>query len=159
MNGGLKKMKLNKFWYYLLNYTWGLPLTIVGWFVALALIITGHKPRRYGPCFVFSVGGQNWGGFSIGTTIVVDTDPFNFPQDPGYHTDILDHEFGHSVQNALFGPFMLFVVSIPSMIRYWWATWKMKRDRGFTLTFDYYSIWFEATASSWGEENYRRYWT
>ena len=146
-------MKINKFLYYALNYTWGLPLTIVGWLVAFALRITGHKPMmKYGPCLVFSVGGSQWGGFSIGTTIVVDTttDKEDLPT--------LNHEFGHSIQNAMFGPFMLFIVSIPSMVRYWWATIKSKKDIVFRRNFDYYSIWFEMTASVWGGWNYMAYW-
>ena len=32
------------------------------------------------------------------------------------------HEFGHSFQNAILGPFMIFLVSIPSAIRYWYQT-------------------------------------
>lgn len=152
-------MRINKFWYYALNYTWGLPLTIVGWLVAFVLRITGHKPvMKYGPCLVFSVGGRLWGGFSIGTTIVVDTDPSNFPDGITTNTEILSHEFGHSLQNAMFGPFMLFVVSIPSMIRYWWATIKQMKDPKFAKNFDYYSIWFEGTASEWGSWNYVMYW-
>lgn len=146
-------MRINKFWYYALNYTWGLPLTIIGWLVTFALRITGHKPvMKYGPCLVFSVGGSRWGGFSIGTTIVVDTT--THPDD----VSILHHEFGHSLQNAMFGPFMLFIVSIPSMVRYWWATIKAKKDPEFDKTFDYYSIWFEMTASEWGGWNYMAYW-
>lgn len=152
---------LNKFWYYFLNYTWGLPLTIAGWFVALALLITGHKPKRYGPCVVFTAGGDDWGGFSIGTIIVIDKeewDHLNRLDDLEWHTNILDHEFGHSIQNALLGPLMPFLVSIPSTVRYWWVTLKTKKDGHVPDGFDYYSIWFERTASLWGEENYRVYW-
>lgn len=145
-------MQLNKFWYYVLNYTWGLPLTIVGWLVAFALRITGHKPvMKYGPCLVFSVGGPRWGGFSIGTTIVVDTDTNNFPNDIPMRTIILDHEFGHSIQNAIFGPFMPILVSIPSVIRYWY-----RRAKNYTS--GYYDIWFEKTASIWGNYIYILYW-
>lgn len=148
----------SKFIYYLLQYTWGLPLTIVGWIVAAALRITGHKPVLwYGPCPVFVIG-KRWGGVSIGTTIIVDDSTENFPESKGGISQILNHEFGHSIQNALFGPFMLFLVSVPSAIRYQWSTRKMRKDPEWGRTFDYYGIWFEFTASVWGETNYIYVW-
>lgn len=44
------------------------------------------------------------------------------------------------------------------MVRYWWATIKRRRNKPFKKPFDYYSIWFEGTASEWGSWNYVMYW-
>lgn len=39
--------------FYIGNLTWGLPLNIVGFVVALVLLCTGHKPSKYGGCLYF----------------------------------------------------------------------------------------------------------
>ena len=151
-------LKLSKPIYYILNYTWGLLLTVAGWILAFALWITGHKAHRFGPCLVFQFGNVYWGGFSLGTTIVVDNDPENIPKDKDDISPLLNHEFGHSIQNALFGPFMLFLVSIPSMIRYWYMMSRAADDPNYWAKVDYDAIWFEGTATRWGTDNYEAVW-
>ena len=39
--------KINGVLFWILSLTWGLPMTLVGALVALALLITGHKPKRF----------------------------------------------------------------------------------------------------------------
>jgi hypothetical protein len=52
--------------------------------------------------------GECWGGLCLG--------PFQFVNK--YATNkIKDHEYGHSIQNILFGPLFLFIVGIPSLVR------------------------------------------
>ena len=125
--------------YYLLNLTWGLFLTIIGWFVALAMLVSKHKPTWYHGIIYFKTTSSNWGGFSIGMVFVVCS---NAPE------STLEHEYGHTYQNAILGPFMLFLVSIPSMIRYWVRDKEIKK--GNALKTDYDAIWFESGASDIG---------
>lgn len=132
----------NHMWlYYLLNLTWGLLGTLMGSVIALVLIITGNKPIRYGPCYYFIIG-KSWGGFEgVFFFLIADC----MPKEHTEHTK--EHEFGHSFQNALFGPFMIFVVLIPSIVRYWHQ--RIRQSKGLSNA-DYDSIWFEGSASEGG---------
>ena len=131
---------MNKFTFYLLSFTWGLPLNLVGAIVALAMIITGHKPQKWGYCYYFEVG-ENWGGLELGIFFLTNKNPSN-------HTK--NHEHGHAIQNCYWGFLMPFVISIPSAIRYWYRIIRTKRGRRNKTKYD--SVWFESQASKWGTE-------
>ena len=53
------------------------------------------------------------------------------------------------IQNAILGPFMPFVVGIPSAIRYWYRELKYNR-KGKVPPTSYDSIWFEGQATRIG---------
>lgn len=125
----------NKALFYILSFTWGIPMTLIGLIVALALVLTGHKAKLYGGCFHFIVG-KNWGGLSLGIVIIT-------CENSSERTK--NHEVGHAIQNCKYGFLMPFIVCIPSAIRYWY--------REFTIpTTDYDGIWFEAEATRLGCE-------
>jgi len=130
---------LSKKLYYLLSFTWGLPLTIVGGLVALWLLIRGRKPTRFGWCLYFEVGKTNWGGLEFGPIFLCERDPSWY---------IKKHEFGHGIQNCFWGPLIIFVICIPSAIRYLFRRWK--KSRGATELPPYDSIWFEGQATELG---------
>lgn len=138
------QMKINKFAFYILSFTWGLPLTLIGCFVAGALICLGHKPKKFGYCYYFEVG-EDWGGLELGIF---------FLMDKLKNDEIAIHEFGHGIQNCLYGFFMIPLVCIPSAIRYWYREflWKYNRNKYFTLS-PYNAIWFEGQATRWGHKN------
>ena len=95
--------------FYILNFTWGIIMNIIGAVGATAFLAMGHKPFKHAGSVVFRTG-HNWGGVSLGI--------FSFVcEEAGDHT--LNHEFGHAIQNAIFGPLFPFVVAIPSFTRYW----------------------------------------
>lgn len=133
----LYNIKINKFLYYLLNLTWGLPLTAVGILCAIPLLIAGYRPKRHGGCFYFNVG-EKWGGVNLGLIFI--TDSLDIPH-------AKDHEYGHSIQNAILGPFMLVLVAIPSAIRYWIFQLRKALNKPNPL---YDSIWFERDATNFG---------
>jgi hypothetical protein len=60
------------------------------------------------------------------------------------------HEVGHSVQNCFFGPLMPFIVSIPSVIRYWYR--RIRREIGKPPKTTYDSVWYEGTATTLGNK-------
>ena len=138
---GMKVLKAIGFW--LVSLTWGSPMTLYGAAVALALLVSGHRPRlfRYFVCFEV---GEHWGGFEAGGFFVVNR---------GAGDALKQHEAGHGLQNLLFGPLMPFVVSIPSAIRYWVRRAKIRRGEGGALK-PYDAIWFERLATQWGARCY-----
>lgn len=141
----MKKFILYVF-YWLWSCIWGCLMTIIGAIIALAMLISGHKPHHIGPNVYFVIG-ENWGGVNFG--------PFFLICNRGQSTSTLYHEPGHGLQNLIWGPLMPFVVAIPSAIRYWYRELKYYRKGEYPTT-DYDSIWFEGQATRWGNKVYNR---
>ncbi len=131
-----KKFIMNKFIFYLLSFTWGLPVTLAGCLTALVFRICGARPERAGYCFRFSLG-RGWGGFSLGVFIFTDKNA---------NSHVIWHEHGHGVQNCVYGFFMPFIVSLPSAVRYWYR--RLKKDK--SALGPYEDIWFESQATRTG---------
>ena len=112
-------MKINKPLYYILNCTWGCIMTLIGAVIALSLLCIGKKPKKHAGCTYFNVG-KSWGGVELGCFFLTD-------EHDSKHTR--NHEFGHSLQNCLWGPLFPFVVCIPSAIRYWLREFKTQRGK------------------------------
>ncbi len=127
--------------FYLLSFTWGLPMTLAGLAVACGMLLTGHRMQRFGPCFCFE-RGKSWGGMTWGFVIVVCR---------GAGKDLLAHELGHAMQNCRFGPFMPFLVGIPSSLRYH-ARRLFTRITGREPRKPYDAAWFEGQATAVGRE-------
>lgn len=130
------KLAKHKWLYYLLNLTWGLFLTLIGLIITLVLLIIGKKPKKYYGIYYFEIG-KLWGGFETGLMFVRDKESIE---------SVSMHELGHTYQNAILGPFMIILVSIPSMIRYWYRELKYER-KGLKPPTAYDSIWFESSAT------------
>lgn len=125
--------------YYILTFTWGILSNILGALVVLFFvpIFKATVETRYGR-WVF-VGGKYWGGLSLGNFVFLSSDAAK-------DTFIISHEIGHSLQNILWGPLFLFVIGLPSMVRYWLIDW------GWIKVKDYDDIWFEGQATEWGKQ-------
>lgn len=135
--------KITPFFYYLLSFTWGLPMTFVGLVVASVLALTGCTPKIYAYSLYFEIG-QNWGGVNLGLVFVCQ-------KNASSETKI--HEHGHGVQNCYLGPLMPFVVCVPSAIRYWYRRFIERHNpEKYKSLPGYYSIWFEKQASLLGNE-------
>lgn len=132
---------MKKFLFYLLSFTWGLPMTMIGCLVALAMLALGKKPEKHGACWYFKIG-RNWGGLELGIFFLTD-------ETPSKRT--LNHEHGHAIQNCWFGPLMPFLVSIPSAARYWYRELRYYY-KGKTPPTAYDDIWFEGMATRIGSE-------
>lgn len=119
--------------YWILVFTWALPTTIIGLLVTLVMIILGKKPERYGHSYRFTFG-KPWGGITLGLM---------FMQDGEKYDSTAMHEYGH-VHQIILGPFFLFLVGIPSLIR---------ANILYALPIKhkpYDEIWFERSASDLG---------
>ena len=100
---------MSKTMFWVLSWTWGFIMTLIGSMVFIALRIAGYKPYRNQYGWAFEIG-ENWGGVEIGPYCIVN-------KNPSQHT--LDHEFGHALQNCYLGPYMPFI-SLASAARYWY---------------------------------------
>jgi len=131
----------NKYLFYFLTFTWGLPLTLAGLLVSLVLLAAGLRPKRWKWAWYFELG-SDWGGVNLGPCFIVDRESTPF---------LRDHEFGHSVQNCMYGPFMIFIVSLPSAARWWWFRWYERF--GQKPPVGYYDAWFERSANEIGSRS------
>ena len=135
---------MNKHQFWFLSLTWGLIMTLIGAIVTLILMIFGFKPKRniYG---WYTEIGNDWGGLDLGPFCLVYKNPNDY---------ILNHEFGHAVQNCALGPFMI-LINIASAVRYWYREFLVKvMGKKYSDLPPYDSIWFEGSATSLG--NYFR---
>lgn len=123
--------------FYSLSFSWGIVMTLIGLVAALALIVTGHKPKMYGYCIHFGIG-KGWGGLNLGIVIL---------SSEGALPVMLNHEHGHAIQNCKYGIGMV-GISIASAVRYWYRN--IRTSNGLPNKGAYDDIWFEAQATEWG---------
>lgn len=136
----INSRKLTKTEFLLLSFTWGIVLTCIGFLVAGVMLLTGHKAQRYGWVYYFEVG-KSWGGCEFGLVFLKDKNSGEY---------LCKHEFGHAIQNAMYGPFMLIFVNLPSTLRYWLR--RLFEKLGRVPRAGYYDIWFEKQASELGAD-------
>ena len=124
---------MNKYLYYAASFTWGIIMSIIGAIIFAILALCGKKVQRNGWGWCIEIG-KGWGGFSMGPFALVQKDA---------SAHLKAHEFGHSIQNCIFGPFMILFIMIPSIIRYW-----MYQAGDYHKEYEY--AWFEWMASLLG---------
>ena len=156
----MKNTKWHAVAYWVIHAIWGFPTFIIGCFVALYMLITNRKPKVFGYAVYFESKLLKGCGFEAGPFFVVSQDCAN-------NLSLKQHEHGHGIQTLWWGPLMLFVISIPSAVRfhyrnivYKWQTkrfWKGKITRTQYAEWvrkipPYESIWFEKQATKLGEK-------
>ncbi|MBQ8028294.1 MAG: hypothetical protein IJ262_02675 [Clostridia bacterium] len=137
------KRDLCEFLFYLVQWTWGLPVNLVGGIAYLICTrIIGWRWQHFGYAYIVYVP-WNAGGLSMGLFI------FMRDQHPNkkwtYNTRI--HEYGHTWQCLLLGPLYYLVIALPSAI--WcncFAGYRKKKN------VSYYKLYCESWANSWGEK-------
>lgn len=127
--------------FYLLSWTWGLPMTLIGGITMLILMIAGKKPKRWGDCYYIEVG-KDWGGLNFGMFFLTSEKPSRYTK---------NHEHGHAIQNCYFGFLTPFLITIPSAVRYWYRELKYHK-KGKVPPTDYDDIWFEGQATELGTD-------
>ena len=129
------KLILKRILFYIISFTWGGIMTVIGLVVLLVTLPFGKFGIYHGR--IYKRIGKNWGGLELGCFFLTDKTPTE-------HTK--SHETGHGIQNIIFGPLMPFAVCIPSAIRYWYRIYSKKPQP------PYDSIWFERWATKLGEK-------
>lgn len=137
---------MKKVLYWIWSLTWGGLLSFFGLIGALIVtVFFKAKVHKNGYTYIFEVGG-NWGGLNLGVISFVGGYTTTCPDEDWFeHTR--RHEFGHSLQNLIWGPLMLFVIAIPSFIRYHYQNYRSKKG---LPNKEYDAIWFEGQATKWG---------
>ncbi len=128
---------LKKFFFILIQCTFGLGQTLMGFFVFLFLI---KKPHGfYRGCVDTKWDSRS--GLSLGLFIFTPSETISDSQ------KIRVHEYGHCVQSLVLGPLYLFV----GIISVTWAGLpyfeKLRREKNLPYT----SCFVESWASRWGE--------
>ncbi|WP_338470801.1 hypothetical protein R4Z10_18790 [Niallia sp. XMNu-256] len=131
-------MRTYLFW--MVQFTWGIPLNALGAMIAIVLILKGHQPKRFGHGIYFEIG-RNWGGVNFGG--------FFFVQKNASQT-LKSHEYGHCFQNMMLGILMPFAVNIPSAIRYHYRNYQRKQGKALP---PYDDFWCEKWATKLGEKH------
>lgn len=106
--------------FYILSFTWGIIMTLIGCLVFLVLLIAGKKPQKFYDRIYIKVK-DNWGGCELGPWFICGE------TDDSLH--LKQHESGHGFQNIILGPLMPFVVSLPSAARYWLFEIETQKNR------------------------------
>ena len=94
--------------YYVLQMTWGIIQNALGLFVWLYVLLTGPKEERR---FFYGALVTRWNdsaSMSLGMFLFLGTDDER----------VIVHEYGHSIQSIILGPFYLPIIGIPSFV---WA--------------------------------------
>ncbi len=129
------RKKLKKHAYTAAQWTWGLPQTLLG----AALYAAHRKDDHFDYKGARATAWNKDTGISLGKFIFV---PRRADGSAGRF--LLDHEYGHSLQSLILGPFYLPFVGAPSFIWNRLPYFKSKRKRSGK---SYYSAPFEKTAN------------
>lgn len=126
--------------YYVLQFTWGLLLNVVGGIAYLVISNTkkGRPPYKYGWNWYCEVEGNF--GLNLGVFCFVS---------PHATRHTRNHEHGHGIQNIWFGPFYPMVAGLPSVVRYWIR--RLRQKMGWEIKSNYDDAWFEGQATQTGE--------
>lgn len=140
--------------YWLLQFTWGLIYNIIGsliMFIALGINYIKTKTSSTTDLGIVSFHrhmiisfGKNWGGLSLGWGALVATG-----MGDAWTQHTRAHEAGHNYQNCIWGPLAIFLIYIPSLIR--WVYYQTG-----VCVYSYDQIWFEDSASVIGEHLYNK---
>ena len=94
--------------YYIIQWTWGIIMTFIGFVVFCISKIFKKETYKYRNNICI-VSKKLAGGVDLGMFFMRGENDEN----------ICPHEDGHGIQNLWWGPLFPFVIAIPSMIRYW----------------------------------------
>lgn len=121
--------------YYLLQLSWGLIQNIIG--LLLYLIIKHDECFFYHGAYV--IRWHHHSSMALGLFIFY-----------GHHDEkVLVHEYGHTIQSIILGPFYLLIIGIPSLL---WASLPYFHHMRQKKHISYYSLFFEQSASKLGNK-------
>lgn len=137
--------------YNLLQFTWGLPQTLVGLIYYLIHIRCSHYKFKGATVTVW----KSKSSLSLGKYIFVTEDPFfyyesmkkNFSEEE-FSRRLVVHEYGHTIQSLIFGPLYLITIGLPSIVWSFLPYFEKKRQKD---KISYFSVYPENWANHLGE--------
>ncbi len=127
--------------FYFIQWTWGLPVNLVGLIVFLWYAKVKKCPyQRFGYSFITYMP-WNAGGLSLGLFIFMKDK--HISKRWTYNTRI--HEYGHTWQCLLLGPLYYPIIAIPSAVWCNFFGWFRKK-----YDVSYFSLYCEKWANAWG---------
>lgn len=138
-----KKNILKDILFYLIQWTWGMPVNIIGGIAYLVCTkVLKYRHQKFGYANIVYMP-WNAGGLSLGLFIFM-KDRGEEPNPWSYNTRI--HEYGHTWQCLLLGPLYFIVVAIPSVV--WCNCFAGYREKN---KVSYYWLYCESWANAWGQ--------
>lgn len=137
------KTTVKSFLFYLVQWTWGLPVNLVGGIAYLICTkLLGRRWQHFGYARIVYLP-WNAGGLSLGLFIFMKDHHKN--KKWTYNTRI--HEYGHTWQCLLLGPLYYLVVALPSCI--WCNFFEGYRKKH---NVSYYKLYCESWANAFGQK-------
>lgn len=103
---------MNYFMRNIILWSWCLPQTLIGFFIIIFLRVQNRiiKFSKYEETtLIISKNYLFFLGLSLGKFIFVD--------ETQNKIELIKHEYGHTLQNYLFGPFYLIIIGFPSIFQ------------------------------------------
>ena len=94
----------------LILWTWCLPQSLSGFFYYIYFRNGIKEKYKHNNILICSVDTENFRGISLGK--------FIFLGNKHSKEDTLKHEYGHTLQNYIFGPIYFIVIGIPSVLQF-----------------------------------------
>lgn len=133
---------LKDFIFYLIQWTWGLPVNLVGGLMFLFFTkIKGYRWQHFGYSKIVYVP-WNGGGLSMGLFIFIKAQP----KSKTWLYNCRIHEYGHTWQCLLLGPLYYIVIALPSVI--WCNCFAGYRKKN---NVPYCAVYCEKWADLWGQ--------
>lgn len=133
----------NLFLYYLLQYTWGIIQNILGFL--LYVVLSLRKKRRLRGLFNGAriLSWDNNGSLALGRYIFISNYIVGNP------IRVIVHEYGHTIQSCILGPFYIPIIGIPSLL---WAKMPNFRRNRLRGRYTYSSFYPEKWANHLGRK-------
>lgn len=125
--------------FYLLQFTWGLPVNLAGLLVFLCCR-KRFRRERFCNSIVTHLPGER-GGLSLGIFIFLSS------SNAHERSRLCVHEYGHTVQCLFLGPLYWAVIAVPSAIWYHFFAGYRKKHH---ISYD--TLYCERWATAWGRK-------
>lgn len=137
--GGIAAAGWPRALFYLIQFTWGLPVNLVG-LLAFLCCRARFPAKRFRNSIVTCLPG-NRGGLSLGIFIFLSA-PYT-----AENSGLCAHEYGHTVQCLFLGPLYWIIVAVPSVLWFHcFGGYRKKRH----VSYDF--LYCERWATAWGKK-------
>ena len=125
---------IRQFLYFFIQWSWGIVQNVTG--LGILAFLKIRKPKRFTAMYHGAIvcEWEKRSSMAMGMFIFLGHDNVN----DAYAKRVLVHEYGHTVQSCILGPFYLLLIGLPSIL---WAnvpTLGKKWREGFCSYYDFY---------------------